>query len=257
MLKQLLKHEWIATARKYSLFYIVLAAVTLFTGLVSLIESENVVLTTMKGLIIGVYVITLVGMWFCSIGYAVVRFYKNMVSGEGYLTFTLPVTVPQLLISKLLVAFVWQLVTIAAILISVLGLLGIHGHWDMIGTVVEQVLDTYKSLPVAVIFMFLGSMLYQLMVYYCSIAIGQTFTGNKIAGSIIGYVILYVSTEVIMLGGVFAIGLIVGIDDINAYANSVDGMPMLFGVTGALMAVFAGIVFYITNRIFTKKLNLN
>ena len=119
MLKQLLKHEWIATARKYSLFYIVLAAVTLFTGLVSLIESENVVLTTMKGLIIGVYVITLVGMWFCSIGYAVIRFYKNMVSGEGYLTFTLPVTVPQLLISKLLVAFVWQLVTIAAILVSV------------------------------------------------------------------------------------------------------------------------------------------
>jgi protein-S-isoprenylcysteine O-methyltransferase Ste14 len=127
----------------------------------------------------------------------------------------------------------------------------------MVGQVVEQILDTYKALPIAVIFMIFGSMLYQLMVYYCSIAIGHTFTGNKIAGSIIGYVILYVITEVVMLVGVFAIGLIVGIDDINAYANSADGMPVLFGVTGVIMAVFAGIVFYITNRIFTKKLNLN
>lgn len=42
MLKKLLKHEWIATGRKYAMFYLVLVAMTLFVALFSLIEVDSI-----------------------------------------------------------------------------------------------------------------------------------------------------------------------------------------------------------------------
>ncbi len=46
------------------------------------------------------------------------RFYKNLMSSEGYLTFTLPVTAAEILWSKLITAGVWMLISSVVIFLS-------------------------------------------------------------------------------------------------------------------------------------------
>ena len=48
----------------------------------------------------------------------IVRFYKNLFTGEGYLSFTLPVTPGQQLFTKALVSFLFSVITIIVILVS-------------------------------------------------------------------------------------------------------------------------------------------
>ena len=49
----------------------------------------------------------------------VVRFYKNLLGDEGYLTFTLPTTATQLLWAKLISAFLWTLISGVVIVVCV------------------------------------------------------------------------------------------------------------------------------------------
>lgn len=46
------------------------------------------------------------------------RFYKNLMSSEGYLTFTLPVTTAEILWSKLITAVLWMLISSVVIFLS-------------------------------------------------------------------------------------------------------------------------------------------
>lgn len=48
-----------------------------------------------------------------------VRYYRNFISDEGYLTFTLPVTPAQLLKSKLLSGFLWQLIATVVFILNI------------------------------------------------------------------------------------------------------------------------------------------
>lgn len=67
--------------------------------------------TALAGLIIASFVILLMNI--------VNSFNKKMFSSEGYLTFTLPVSVDNLLIGKLIVNMVWYLFTTFAIALSI------------------------------------------------------------------------------------------------------------------------------------------
>lgn len=258
MLKKLLKHEWIATGRRYGLFYLVLAAVTLFTALIRMIEVDSVAITVIQGLLTGIYVITLIGVWFCSIGLAVVRFYKNMVTDEGYLTFTLPVKVEQLVSAKLIIALVWQVITVVAIAFSLVSvfLLG-NASREQVTTVIEM-LEAEVGLPLpmfaAVLFV---SMVYQMLVYYLSIAVGQMFSGNKIAGSIIGYLVISFGIEFVMIVIVFLCGFLAGFGQLDSFMTTEGGMSIFVCLMCGIMLGVAVVEFFITCYLLKKKLNLN
>ena len=55
-----------------------------------------------------------------------VRFYKTMVSDEGYLTMTLPVTPAKILLGKLISAILWILIVAAACLLAFAGAAGLY-----------------------------------------------------------------------------------------------------------------------------------
>ena len=188
MLGKLLKHEWKATARRYGLFYLILASITVFTAIIHAIPVDNIFYTMGETSLIVMYIVSLCGVIFCSTGMAIVRFYKNMVSDEGYLTFTLPVKVEQLVFVKFLVAYIWQLVTVILCILSLFSVFVI-GHIEM-GEFFDGVSSLAdmagKMVPVFIVMMLI-SMMYQLMIYYLSIAIGQRFGNYKILASIIAY----------------------------------------------------------------------
>ena len=55
-----------------------------------------------------------------------VRFYKTMVSDEGYLTMTLPVTPAKILLGKLISAILWILIVATACLLAFAGAAGLY-----------------------------------------------------------------------------------------------------------------------------------
>ena len=257
MLGKLLKHEWKATARKYGLFYLILAAVTLFTAAIHAIPTDNVFFVMGEISLIVVYIISLFGVVFCSTGMAVVRFYKNMVSDEGYLTFTLPAKVEQLVISKFLVAVVWQLITVVLCILSLFCVFAV-GHIEM-GVFFEEftaVLKEFDGLfPVFVVLMVVGIM-YQILIYYLSIAIGQLFGTYKILASVLTYCVLGFVLEMVIgfvLLGVFGLTGMLQMGDAMSVS---EGMTGLYLVSAGVSVIIGAVSYFVTCYLLKKKLNL-
>ncbi len=257
MLGKLLKHEWKATAGKYGLFYLILAAVTLFTAAIHAIPTDNVFFSMGEMSLIVIYVISLFGVVFCSTGMAVVRFYKNMVSDEGYLTFTLPAKVEQLVFAKFLVAVVWQLLTVVLCILSLFCVFAV-GHIEM-GVFFEELASVMKEfgglVPVFVVVMIVGIM-YQILIYYLSIAIGQLFGTYKILASVLTYCILGFVLEMVIgfaLLGVFGLTGMLKMGETMAVSDGITGVYLL---TAGVSAVFGVVSYFVTCYLLKKKLNL-
>ncbi len=257
MLGKLLKHEWKATARKYGLFYLILAAITLFAAIIHGIPTDNIYFNMGEVALLAVYVVSLIGVFFCSTGMAIVRFYKNMVSDEGYLTFTLPVKVWQLVFSKFLVAFVWQMVTIVLCILSVLGVF-VVGHVEL--KEFSEVLSLLggefgRMVPVFGIMLVVNTV-YQLMIYYLSMAIGQLFGTYKILASVIAYCALVFVIELVLLLVIIGVFGMVGFMEMSMSMTTMDGMANFYLIFTCLSAALGVAAYFVTCYLLRKKLNL-
>ena len=114
MLKKLLKYEFYATGRYLLPLLAVLIVASAAAGL-----SIRVLGTPDAGRAASVFAAIFVVLFFLSVMalaavtvvVIVYRFYKNLLGSEGYLMHTLPVTLHQLIWSKLIAAVVWMAVT--------------------------------------------------------------------------------------------------------------------------------------------------
>ena len=112
------------------------------------------------------------------------RFYKNVFGREGYLTWTLPVTPHQILLSKLLSAFVWTLLCMLTMFISGLVIFGIalpitgysfNDFFKYIGEIPDLWLWIVKYG-----FLNLLQILSGILFFYLAISVGQLFKKNRI-----------------------------------------------------------------------------
>jgi len=111
MVKKLLKHEFIYYIRTFILFIpivLVLAAMTRVFWFFNDYDNiaDDIAFTSSVALLIVVCAALLI----LSTVICIVRFYKNMFTSEGYLTFTLPITNAEHIFVKLFVGMVGQAV---------------------------------------------------------------------------------------------------------------------------------------------------
>lgn len=257
MLGKLLKNEWIATTRRYMLFYLVLGAVTLFATVIHALPIDNFFFSMGEGAVLVLYIVTMIGIVFCSAGMAVVRFYKNMVSEEGYLTFTLPVKVEELVLAKFLVAMLWQIITLALVAVS-LFLVFIPGHIELklVSEVISGLSEQFGSLVPVFFIMLFFSMMYQILLYYLSIAVGQLFGTYKILASVIAYCVISFATEIVLLLVMLGVFALIGFDAVNAFMNSMDGMTTFYMISTGWTIVLGIVEYFVVCGLFKKKLNL-
>lgn len=257
MLGKLLKHEWNATARKYGLFYLVLGVITILAIIVHALPVDHVLFTIGEVSFLILYILVLCGVFFCSTGMAVVRFYKNMVSDEGYLTFTLPAKVEQLVFSKFLVAVCWQIVTMLLVALSLLSVFVVgHIEWSMFCEGAAFVMEeSGMILPVFGIMM-LVSFMYQILLYYLSIAVGQLFGNHKILASVIAYCALSFGIELIMMVIILAVCGAIGFIEVSQQMSSLSGMTTFYGISIGWMVVLGAIEYFVICHLLKKKLNL-
>ena len=266
MLSKLLKHEFRATGRILLPVYLLLAISTgLFCLTMHLKESYDFrALSVFRGLVVTVFVITLLGAGIVTLLLMVYRFYKNYMTEEGYLMFTLPVTTGQLIWSKLIVAMVWALATtlvmLAALTLAAVGSPNFVFSFPDLGEV-WRYLQTQLSTGQIIAFIaeFAGIALFgtlgSFLMFYAAIALGHSFANHKIFLSVVFYLLFSLALQtVVSFGGVY--GIIAAME-----SNFFEGDPRvwlhqlsLVGVGS--MILFAAVFYIVTHLMLKKRLNL-
>jgi hypothetical protein len=267
MLSKLIKYEIKATGRIFLPLFLALlffAGITRFISPSSLGSEEWY---TPAIISMAIYVIIMVGMFVMSFIIMIQRFYKNLLSDEGYLMFTLPVKPWKHIICKLLVSMFWIMASGLAALISILIIALKKGAISELmkesGPFFHQVFEklgasTYLlTFEIIIgIFIILAS---SILIVYASMAIGNLFNQHKILASFGAFIALKSLSQTLVL----LICLIPGnvyFSNIHISSNNFMSMQPFIQMIiafGIIIAGLLGIAFFATtNYILSKRLNL-
>ena len=145
MLKKLLRYDLKFLFRYWWIVTLASVPASVAGGwAISLINKEDVTVAQGIAAIVGVIVaiFAIAAVIIMPIVLVVIRFYKNLYSDEGYLTFTLPVTRTELLNSKVVSAFTVQLASTLVIFVDLILFILVAGI-----DVKEAMLVQYKFSP--------------------------------------------------------------------------------------------------------------
>ncbi|MBQ8338505.1 MAG: hypothetical protein IJY33_05105, partial [Oscillospiraceae bacterium] len=189
MVKKLFKYEFAAYLKTLIPFNIVLLSVALFTRLVQFFETDIAELSFIYDIIITLsvmtYIATIVACFAAVFVMAVIRFYKNLYTAEGYLSFTLPVTPAQHIFVKLTTAValmgITLVTTIVSFAIATAGELGIEilkAAGYLFKKLVELAGINVWFYALEIFVMLVISSCVSILFYYTCISIGQLFKKN-------------------------------------------------------------------------------
>jgi hypothetical protein len=270
MVKKLLKHEFIYYFRTFALFLPIVLVIGVMARVFRLFESFDSVLVDIALFSsFSMLLVACAALIMLSVVVSVVRFYKNMYSAEGYLTFTLPVSNAQHIFVKLLTAICCQAICLLTVVISatialmgeplkklVLAIAaGFSEFCEEIGPV------NYIAFIFDVIVIVLLSVAGNMLLYYACITVGQMAKKNRILMAVGAYFVYYVATQVVStvfvmiftilgMSGAFD-GIVMWLDD-----HMILTMHLTLGFSVVIYAAMSAAFWYVTQRIMTKKLNL-
>ncbi len=267
MLSKLLKHEFRATGRIMLPLYLVLfLSAGLFNLFMHLANSYDLrALQIFRAVTAFLFGVTVVGAGILTLVLMVYRFYKNYMTDEGYLMFTLPVSTTQLIWSKLIVALVWTAATAAAILLSVvLATLGQDFWIDLLPSLRQMWSDLMTYVPAGhlagyaaeTVLTFLLSSLGSYLMFYAAIALGHSFANHKILLSVVFYFVFSIGLQTV--GSFAGIYGIVGMAENDFFASPAPFLFSHYLLGGAAVAslVVAVIFYVVTSLTLKKRLNL-
>lgn len=261
MLGKLIKHEFNATSKTLGILHIALFITTIM-GIFAINLSKNDKYEYISNLTLVIYILILIAVAVAVLIYLIVRFYRNLFTDEGYLMNTLPVKPSGLIFSKLIVSFVWSIInficTIFSIILLVLSQTSITSFFDAWNDITKY---AWNEIGISIsTLLFLGilggliSIIYLFLMFYASIAIGQTMRTHKVLFSMGAYVVLYIISQIISTVGLMPFGFVALIQSDNFNIETTFTPIMLSSY--AISIAFLVLYFFITNYIISKKLNL-
>lgn len=272
MLGKLFKHEFKATGRHFLLMYLVFFAITFCNKLfLEFSVANNRFWSCFQSLFMLIYGLTCAAIFVITAVLIVNRFYKNLMCDEGYLMFTLPVTINQHIIVKAIVAFVWSLLSTVIFFISIIILACGHGLGEFFSELGELIAEvtTYYSGPfyLFLILTIIGciiGVLFSILQAYLAIAIGQLVNKHRVLTSFAAYFAINFAIQTLSTFALVFVGSrdidYLFLDNLNSkteaisavfqYINAASGISLVFSV------VLGTIFFFVTSFILSKKLNL-
>ena len=170
------------------------------------------------------------------------HFYRNLMTDEGYLTFTLPVKTSEILWSKLLSAMTWTLISIVVIGLCVLMFVGLscagNGNGRELITDIynglHQIFDMFRSksglLVFEMIIMGLAAMAFSILHIYLALVIGGVVSQkHKVLAGIGFYFVISIVVSVITAIAQYFLGgnLVRGINGMGVILNAQEGAQAL------------------------------
>ena len=272
-----MKYEFRAIARVVLPMFIVFLCISMLMSLGFMLDGrvfhftqseENEVLAILFGLaegLIGIGLFLLmVAINVAAYVMIIYRFYVSFFTDEGYLTFTLPLTVDCHLMIKIVSMFLWSLLSIAVTFVGLLILFGgaSIGYPEMMKELVSDVQYGFVILWDALKMSFGGSMIwlwivsliatvvFQGLLLYFSIALGcMIFRKNRLLGAIL---------SVFCIDGIYSFISSFGSSFMMAFGMLSQVSFAISSVISIVLAVIGIIALYCTTKyILERKLNLD
>lgn len=269
MLSKLIKYEFKATARKMLPLMAAVVALAALSGVsVMMLDRE-----ADYGFLTVVFVGTLMAFFACIFAVCVMafvvmiqRFYNNLLGSEGYMMFTLPVSVDELVWAKLIVSFVWFLATAVACALAMTVLMVVSASFAFTGEelryVTQGVQYVLNNVGVGNIIgyilefaaaLFLASVSTCLH-FYLAMAIGQCFANRRGMWSVLAFFAIAIVVSVLS-GFVLAVVNKTGIDPMDT-GNMLTAAHIVFLCNIVSSAALSAIFYFPTTMLLKKHLNL-
>ena len=268
MVKKLYKYEFLALLRTLLPVYVALFGVALLSRFLQIFENKSVAYTIVFGSSCFAYGVTVAACVLLTLILCVVRIYRSLFSGEGYLTFTLPVSVNQHILTKVSTAVAMNIITFIAVLFSVFII--------TFGEVFKEILNAAAYLTkkffelgaantifytLEIIVLILVGLASQYLLYLACMSIGQLSQKNRIGIAVAVYFGYYMITQILYtIFVVVSVSLSTVIDfgKLFDFIAAHKALSVHFALLGSIvLEVILGVVFYIiSSNIMRKKLNL-
>ena len=271
MLSRLLKHEFSATWKvpvALDLLLIVLGVI----GAISLgnipSAKDSVGLAIMTFLLTAIYYVGIIAANIVTMVYLVMRYYKNLYTSQGYLTFTLPVRTDQIITSKAISGSFWMLCcfvcTILSVLIASIGIISrinipAEDFQEIFSELVRTTGFFTPSFTLTMIFTIVVSAIAGVLSLYFCVTVGQLWAKHKILGAVLCYIAVYifnqmVSTITLFTSGFFGVAERTGSEIDATFAGVYNHMLL----TLSIIVLIEAVIYYVSCLLITrKKVNLD
>lgn len=274
MLGKLIKHEFKGTYKIFGLLFSALILLTLLSRFCIYIPFDNMIYDFLTGFINIAYMISVFCITLACTVIVMLRFNRNMLKDEGYLTHTLPVKVWQHIVAKVLTYTVWIIASIIMMLFSLFLYFVGTDEFDVVIDFVNSAMEAIEAYPFLIttgiftLVVCIIQVMVSLLAYMSALSLGQIFRKHKVAGAVFFYFVLNnvmssMASGIMMLMPDF-------VDDINDMetkmeeANTIaqiaeiacDIMNVLMLISLVLLIINAVVYFFITNYMLSKKLDL-
>ncbi len=268
MVKKLFKHEFLAWLRVLPIIYITVLTVAAGHRIIQIFESESVYYGIVSGAGIFMYVVGLLVCLAAPTVFGIVRFYKNFFTGEGYLTFTLPVTPASHLWVKSLTALTFCIASVLICLLSVVIITAGEVFTEIclaavyiLKAIPENIMTDLVFYAIEFAALMLLAFLSSHLFYSNCICLGQLFRKNRVLAAVgvyFAYYLLSQAFSTVMMVVFMVLGESGALDSVMEYVGnhlSETGHIVLcgtIGITALLTLAYYGICHWVIRR----KLNL-
>lgn len=266
MVKKLFKYEIKSYLRVWLPVQIVLLGIALIGRFIQFFENDTTIYDIISGSSIFMFVVTSMASFGITVALGVIRFYKNLFTGEGYLTFTLPVTPAQHIITKVVTAVLFQITSVIMVILSVCIITSgemlkeiIKAASYLLNLAVPYLGANLGLYIVEFIALLIISTFSMYMHYYTCISLGQLFRKNRVLAAVGVYFGFYFVSQI--LGTVFG----VAITFLGTFMEKI-GLFIQEHIIGFFHGVFCGgmimsiigivIYFIVIKFVISRKLNL-
>ena len=283
MLGKLMKYDLRSGIRTFALIWIGLAALAAINGLTLRITFDGDIQSKLARFIVTVLPMVLLVALYVAMGifmlvFIINRFYKGLLGDEGYLMFTLPVSVSEHIGSKLLTSMIFQIGSFAVAVLSGGLLLAVLAPANLreITAAVQDMTDYLAGYPLPAgtgwliaefaVYMLIGAAVTILQIY-TAISIGHLAKKNRGWFALLAYVGISIAFSIIMNG---CMSLLLQsdafpnvplnwefyLDDAGWHVQGVGMMASALGIYIGLALLEGTGFFFATRAILSKRLNL-
>lgn len=266
MLGKLMKYEFKATGRLLVPLYVALMIFAiinkLFMGDMSAIDSSSTFGTFIQVTTMVIYVVIMVSIFIVTLFVIIQRYRTNLLGDEGYLMNTLPVKPWQNIMSKLLVASIWMILSVIMAMFSILILAYQKDMFSMISDMMSAFFkEAYSYIgsdvtifSLEIILMMISGLVSSILIIYASVSIGNLFAKSKILASFGAFIGLTTVSEITTNFVFNPIRDSLESLSIESFRNTHLHYTLIFAIVASI--IFSVVYFIISHYILTRKLNL-
>ncbi len=273
MFAKLLKYEWRATRGFLGLLSLICLSAALVGGLsmrylvwVSELDTQEDVAIVLSVLTM---IFAFIAIVICCVAmelYAVWRFYKSRFTDEGYLTFTLPVTTHQILLSSFVNCLISMVCALAALMVGylvllLLGFSALEGFfpslWEVMPLAMENLWRLFSGetgaflaqLALGVVAGVLNSTVMMML----AVTIGSILAKKHKVLAAIG---VYYGINMVMSLITSVLGVVLGLSVYSSQSSSMDVLSSMMLMESGLFLIVAVGGYFLMYALVHRKLNL-